>query len=290
MDEFTSSDRVEKNAYFVAEESTIDDRTLFSNNNYFEKGEFERPYVHWSKNRIRLREDIPDSIDYKEVASALPSERYNLNVKLYLDVNTFNDSTHVLTSTIFDPYDTFYHYPNSNAGMASQMLQSLERDDKHNLKLDVLTYALVYSALHEYGDTESSIVAANVLEKAQRQAKKLAGSSRRKALAAARRKPVRNAVDSQDVLQSLLGAPDFAILAETEDYIVVNKPAGTVCHHNHMTTAGKIGKKNADVSLVDALLHVNVPLSTINPQAQGLVHRLDRGMCRVGWLVGWMDR
>ena len=118
IDEFTSSDRVEKNAYFIGQESTIDDRTLFSNNKYFEKGEFERPYVRWSEKRIRLREDIPDSVDYKEVAGALPSERYNLNVKIYLDVNTYNDSTDVLTSTIFDPYNTFFHYPSNKAGMA----------------------------------------------------------------------------------------------------------------------------------------------------------------------------
>lgn len=166
--------------------------------------------------------------------------------------------------------------------LAADMLTCLEVD--YNIKPDMLTYALVYSACQQnQNDNNNNTLAANVLDKAQRLAKKLAGSSRRKALAAARRKAVRSADDAQDALQALLGE-DFAVLAEMNDYVVVNKPSGTVCHHNHATTAGKIGKKNADVSLVDALLHVNVPLSTMNAQAQGLVHRLDRGMFVTCWL------
>ena len=51
------------------------------------------------------------------------------------------------------------------------------------------------------------------------------------------------------------------------------------------TSAGKKKKKKGknreptdlDMSLVDALLHCNVVLSTLNPESQGLVHRLDRG-------------
>ena len=155
-------------------------------------------------------------------------------------------------------------------GDTSQLALELLQWAEEKFAPGVLTYSLAYTAV----DDEST--AAQIMKKAQHRSKKLAGSSRRKALAAARRKSVAKAHDGQDKLQALLG-PDFAVLMETDDFVVVNKPAGTVCCHAHLTTSGKTGRKNADVSLVDALLHVNVPLSTINPEAQGLVHRLDRG-------------
>eukprot|EP00977_Amphora_coffeiformis_P027517 scaffold34618_cov159-Amphora_coffeaeformis.AAC.8 len=157
--------------------------------------------------------------------------------------------------------------------LAAELFDAIETK-LDGVKPDLLTFALTYSAVvQRHGD---EALADSILEKAARQSKKLAGSSRRKALAASRRKQLRQAMDCQDELQALLGE-DFAVLDETDDYVVVSKPAGTVCHHSHVTTSGKIGKKNADISLVDALTHVNVPLSTINPQALGLVHRLDRG-------------
>jgi 23S rRNA-/tRNA-specific pseudouridylate synthase len=73
-------------------------------------------------------------------------------------------------------------------------------------------------------------------------------------------------------------------LHETDDFVVINKPSGVPCFHKKKTTAGKIkkgkGKQKymaSDVSLEDALLNCNIPLSTLNPEAMGLVHRLDRG-------------
>lgn len=158
------------------------------------------------------------------------------------------------------------------ATLALDLVDAVESHDKL-VKPDAMTFALAYSAVERH--EENLDEATRLLEKAARHSKKLAGSCRRKALAAARRKPVRRASDCLGDVAELLG-PDFAVLAETDDFVVVHKPAGTVCHHAHKTTAGKIGRRS-DVSLVDALLHVNVPLSTLNPEALGLVHRLDRG-------------
>ena len=57
-----------------------------------------------------------------------------------------------------------------------------------------------------------------------------------------------------------------------------------VVYHNKKTSAGKLTtsrKKHSleglDISLEDALLDMAVPLSTLNPTARGIVHRLDRG-------------
>jgi 23S rRNA-/tRNA-specific pseudouridylate synthase len=129
--------------------------------------------------------------------------------------------------------------------------------------------------------------------------KKAAGSSRRRALAAERRKGSNNnnAIDTKEAekqLQSIYG-PDIHILQETDDLIVFSKPAGQVCYHNRKTSAGKVSasrkKKKSrgtseddnddgskiDISLEDAVLDLNFALSTLNPVARGIVHRLDRG-------------
>jgi 23S rRNA pseudouridine1911/1915/1917 synthase len=152
----------------------------------------------------------------------------------------------------------------------------------------------------------------HVLEKAQRYSKKLAGSKRRKLLNTISRKRAgakRNNADSI-IAKDHLGyfqetyGEDFDILYEDNDTLVVNKPSGMICFHSHKTTSGKIKRKkkgnkkskgrneemvndgdkedindmdDSDVSLEDALLNVGITLSTLNPDALGIVHRIDRG-------------
>jgi len=82
---------------------------------------------------------------------------------------------------------------------------------------------------------------------------------------------------------------DFAILQETDGFVVVNKPSGVSCYHNKATAAGKVHSRRrsradgfrsrvSDISLVDALsTAANFSLSTVNREALGIVHRLDRG-------------
>ncbi|KAL3923445.1 MAG: hypothetical protein SGILL_001657 [Bacillariaceae sp.] len=131
-----------------------------------------------------------------------------------------------------------------------------------------------------------------MLLEAGKRAKKMAGGKRRKALAAARRKASCTFTEAETRLKRLLG-DDFDVLVETEDLAVISKPSGVPCFHRKTTTAGKIKKKTKkgkgtkrsashlielpDISLEDALLSCNVLLSTLNPEALGLVHRLDRG-------------
>ena len=137
------------------------------------------------------------------------------------------------------------------------------------------------------------------MERAQKLAKKAAGSQRRKELNMERRRGTKpNEIDSKQTeynLQSLYG-PDIRILHETSDVIVIAKPAGMVCYHTKRTGAGKItssrkkniraanenndddkGAKWMDISVTDALIDSSVSLSTLNPSARGVVHRLDRG-------------
>ena len=155
-----------------------------------------------------------------------------------------------------------------------------ELKEKRNITPDIVTYSLAYSALHGEPSAQSS--AAYFIHEAARQSKKIAGGKRRRAVAAARGKgPVLNVKDVEDDLRRLCGE-DFSVLHETDDLFVVNKPSGVPCFHRKTTTAGKIRKGKAptmasDISLEDALTACNAPLSTLNPEARGLVHRLDRG-------------
>lgn len=73
-------------------------------------GYLEHPYIHWSKNRVFLREIVPDSIE-KAVLGTEKSRLYHLEVQLFVDFNAYSDSTNILTETIFDPYLTYYYLP-----------------------------------------------------------------------------------------------------------------------------------------------------------------------------------
>lgn len=140
---------------------------------------------------------------------------------------------------------------------------------------DMVTLCLLYTALDKSDMLQEQ---AAVLERARRTVKKLAGSRRRKSLVALRRRgPARSGESSILEIQNLLGQ-DFGVLHETSDLLVINKPSGYTCYHNRDTSAGKVRKGYAqDASLTDALLHCAIPLSSLNPDAMGIVHRLDRG-------------
>ena len=161
------------------------------------------------------------------------------------------------------------------AQYAMQLLDAYDSvSDEFQIYPDIVTYSLLYSILIQ--EEEYQEMARDVLERAQRASKKKAGSKRRRELAAARRRPFVSCATVQDELQELYGC-DFQVLQETNDFVVVSKPSGMVCTHKHKTTAGKRKSLNNDASLVDALLDLNVPLSTLNAEGRGLVHRIDRG-------------
>lgn len=171
--------------------------------------------------------------------------------------------------------------------MAAQIAQGLveafeDLEASRKISPDIVTYCLAYTALHRCSET--AWMAEYVMDQATRKSKKMAGGKRRKTLAASRRKEkVINVGEVEGELRQLCGE-DFSVLYETDELLLVNKPSGIPCFHRKTTTAGKIRKSKGeeaamaeDISLEDALINCNVPLSTLNPEALGLVHRLDRG-------------
>jgi 23S rRNA-/tRNA-specific pseudouridylate synthase len=173
--------------------------------------------------------------------------------------------------------------------MDSLLLSYGNLDESKGISPDIVSYSLAYTALRT--DPNKKSLADTILNMAIKRAKKIAGGKRRKILASSRRKAVSSFTESEPELKELLGS-DFEVLMETDDFAVINKPSGVPCFHLKTTTAGKIKKKKkkgkdkddthppskpSDISLEDALVDCNVPLSTLNPDAVGLVHRIDRG-------------
>jgi 23S rRNA-/tRNA-specific pseudouridylate synthase len=175
------------------------------------------------------------------------------------------------------------------------MVEWEEISKEQQVRPDLVSYCLAYSALHPIVEADAFFAdfAKDMLERARRLAKKVGGTKYRKANAKARRKgndsTVAYARDTIAALQERYGV-DFNILHEDDHILVVSKPSGMVCYHQRKTTAGKVGRKkrakgakdnasaDADVSLTDALVEdVNMRLSTLNPNAAGIVHRIDRG-------------
>jgi len=115
INEFKINELTKNNSKYIQEESKITSENLFVNNSFFKYGIHEHPYKFWSKNRITFRDE---SVDSKYLTNKTPSELYNLDVQIYLDVNKLNDSINHITATIFDPITSFYYYPITNQDLA----------------------------------------------------------------------------------------------------------------------------------------------------------------------------
>lgn len=159
---------------------------------------------------------------------------------------------------------------------------------------DLVTYSVMYTTLYPV----DSVKADKFLQLAIRQSKKVSGTQRRKLLNTLGKNPSLSVNDKDSAqffrdremeIRTLLATSsshpespnsiqtDVFVLHETENFVVLNKPSGVSCYHTHVTTSGK---RNQDLSLVDSLMRFcngREQLSTLNPDALGIVHRLDRG-------------
>ncbi|KAL3801840.1 hypothetical protein HJC23_001236 [Cyclotella cryptica] len=216
---------------------------------------------------------------------------------------------------------TTAQYPELAWAILQQMDEMHSSDENVMVSPDLVSLSLVYYSLQQFQklncqvdisklDDFYSEAQSVILDRARKAAKKSAGSQRRKALAAERRrKPsspsgdisAESTIQLEKELQSIYG-PDICLLHDDNDVLIVSKPSGMVCYHNKKTGAGKVtasrkkksrasinkgddlstnndsyGTKAVDISLEDALLDLSIPLSTLNPSARGIVHRLDRG-------------
>jgi hypothetical protein len=100
-----------RNDLFFSDSTVFSHDDLFRFNRKEKKGLYENPYMHWNGNRIRLREYIPDSTNMDPRYPQFPRDQYKLSVQLFLDEIEIGDSLQFVTSTVFDPYESYYNLP-----------------------------------------------------------------------------------------------------------------------------------------------------------------------------------
>lgn len=233
--------------------------------------------------RIRDAYESRETDGILELAKTVSLQDYSPQELIEASLEASNNNKGRVASIINAWIGACHETKAGGAELAIQLLQSYDNVSQViEIYPDMVTYSLVYSILCQEEDHEQT--AQTVLERAQRMSKKKGRSKRRKEVAAARRRgPGVSCMDVQRDLQELYGH-DFSVLQETSDFVVLSKPSGMVCSHKRKTKAGNAkrnkrikDKTNMDISLVDALLDKNVPLSTLNAEGRGLVHRIDRG-------------
>lgn len=64
----------------------------------------------WDKQRIIIKEIPSRQIDKKQSTIPLEKDRYNLNVKLYLNISKIKDTYKYELYSVIDPIETFYHF------------------------------------------------------------------------------------------------------------------------------------------------------------------------------------
>ena len=112
-DEYSLHQNNNENDSFYNDPYSITNKTLFKANLGIRKGLFEQPFVLWSEDRVFFRDISPDTIVDPE-ETVVNADNYNLDVRYFVDINTYRDSTNILIGILFDPYKSFYHLPMDN--------------------------------------------------------------------------------------------------------------------------------------------------------------------------------
>ena len=107
-DEYKLNDNRNSNELYFNDPESITNRSIFTNNRILKSKLFERPFVTWSTDRVFFKEISSDTMKGPSL-STVNADKYNLEVRHFVDINTYHDSTNVLTTTIFDPYESYYH-------------------------------------------------------------------------------------------------------------------------------------------------------------------------------------
>ena len=112
-DEYKLNDNRNSNELYFNDPESITNRSIFTSNVILKSKLFERPFVTWSNNRVFFKEISSDTMKGPSLGE-VNADKYNLEVRHFVDINTYHDSTDVLTATIFDPYESYYHLPIDN--------------------------------------------------------------------------------------------------------------------------------------------------------------------------------
>lgn len=115
-DEVRINDQHGENDAFFADARSLTNVDLFQPNSLGGRGLLETPYVLWdAKKRVIFTQmrDRPQPFDPNK--REVRVDDYHLQVHLFMDLNLLGDSLHWITATIFDPHQSYFYLPMTNA-------------------------------------------------------------------------------------------------------------------------------------------------------------------------------
>lgn len=111
-DEYRLKNGDNSNELFFNDTHSFTNKTIFKSNPLMKSKLFQHPYIQWSEDRVFFKDIALDTST--SPSTDVMADKYNLGVKLFVDINTYHDSTSIFSATIFDPYVSFYHLPIDN--------------------------------------------------------------------------------------------------------------------------------------------------------------------------------
>ena len=105
-DEYKLNDARDANKTFFHEESAITNLDIFKSNALIKTGLFEQPFIKWSSDRLFFKDIIDENALADQFYGSLSG--YNIEAKIFMDVNSYGGKHDVQTATILDPYDSYF--------------------------------------------------------------------------------------------------------------------------------------------------------------------------------------
>jgi hypothetical protein len=112
--QMSSSDNRTETYYSNPATETVDE--VFSEGITKRSSLFESGFRRWSEKRLVFKPDSSRPLEYP--VGGIIADKYDIVVQHFLDINTYNDSTDVVTAVVFDPFQSFYDLPVDNQTLA----------------------------------------------------------------------------------------------------------------------------------------------------------------------------
>jgi hypothetical protein len=112
-DEFKVNDSMNANqAFFENPASNKNSKVWLKRDTVALSALFQGEFVPWTEKRIWFKNHIEQQPPTNsEKRAVIIADEFNLSVKLFMDVNRYDDTTNYLTAAIFDCYESFYNLP-----------------------------------------------------------------------------------------------------------------------------------------------------------------------------------
>ncbi len=110
ISEFRFYDRIQEVERFILENKIENSVMHPESKKDSVNSQLQFPYISWNANRFKMRQAPDNVIEKSKSTKAFEIDRYNLSVKLYLDINRVHDSLIYQLCSILDPVSSYYHF------------------------------------------------------------------------------------------------------------------------------------------------------------------------------------